>query len=175
MRNRVIGMMVCVAVLFSAVAYAEKGDFYGGIGYGQNTLDGGVRVFGGYTAFDGFKVGDMPLEIGGEVTYLDVGTDNITPYNTVEERTVNITVVGAIEVLPKLQVFARAGVGQAEGKLTTTSFVTVSQTNTGLVPALGIGARYELIDHFGVRVDLEQYTGMYENATGLSASVYGRF
>lgn len=155
-----------------APAFADRGDIYGGIGYGINSIDAGARIFGGYTIHDQLKIAGKKVDIGVEATYLDLGSTSIAPGVVVTEKNLGATAVGSIEVFQNTRVFARAGIGQAQGDLKS---AVMNDSKTGLVPIFGVGASYALGNNFGARADIERITGMYENATSLSASVYIKF
>lgn len=168
--------LATAALLTLGAATAQAGEAYGGIGYGKNTLDGGLRAFGGYTILPGLRLGSKSADVGVEVTYLDIGKTSLSNTTEVTERGLFATAVGTMQVMDHVDVLARVGMGQAEGKLTMTSiFGTTTLTKTGMVPAFGVGARYRLTNRFGIRADLDRYIGIYEPAISLSVSVYSRF
>ena len=174
--SKFVGSAVIMSVLaLSATpSFADRGDIYGGIGIDKNSYDGGVRVFGGYTIYDQFQLAGKKVDIGAEVTYIDMGstTWGANSTGTVTEKNLGATAVGSIEVLKDTRVFARVGFGQAQGKFSSPVW---NETKTGMVPVVGVGAAYALSKNFGVRADLERLTGMYEGGTSLSASAFLKF
>lgn len=165
-------VIMSVLALSATPSFAERGDIYGGIGYGKNSFDGGVRAFGGYTIYDEFKLTGKKVDLGVEVTYIDLGSTSFGNGGTVTEKNLGATVVGSVEVLQDTRVFVRFGMGHAQGEITSAVW---NETKTGMVPILGVGATYSLGKNFGVRADFERITGMYENATSLSASAFLKF
>jgi len=170
------------AVLFTLVssmtalaAHAAGGDFYGGAGYNINTFASGARIFGGYTILkDKWELAGRPVSIAVEGTYLDIGTGSINTFVKDHETGLFATAVGRMRVADNLDVFAQAGFGQVQAKLTD-NFYGTSTTYTGTAPIVGVGATYTFMPHVGVRTDLERYTGEYESAVVLAASVVATF
>ena len=175
--SKFVGSAVIMSVLaLSATpSFAERGDIYGGIGYGKSSFDGGARAFGGYTINDQFKLSGKKVDIGVEVTYIDLGSTSPWPGVTVTEKNLGATAVGSIEVLQNTRAFVRVGFGQAQGESKYAGFAAFNDSKTGMVPILGVGATYALGKNFGVRADFERLTGMYENAMSLSASAFLKF
>jgi hypothetical protein len=165
-------VIMSVLVLSATPSFADRGDIYGGIGISKNSYDGGARVFGGYTIYDQFRLSGKKVDIGVEATYIDLGSTSFGNGGTVAEKNLGATAVGSIEVLKDTRVFARVGFGQAQGKITSPVW---NETKTGMVPILGVGATYALSKNFGVRADFERITGMFEDATSLSASAFLKF
>ena len=164
-----------VLAVTATPSFAERGDIYGGIGYGMNTFDGGVRAFSGYTINDQFKLSGKKADIGVEITYIDLGSTSPWSGVTVTEKNLGATAVGSIEVLPNTRAFVRVGFGQAQGDIKYAGFAAFNESKTGMVPILGVGATYALDKNFGVRADFERMTGMYESAMSLSASTFLKF
>ncbi len=172
---------ICILVFglassFTALtAHAAPGDFYAGVGYNLNTFASGPRIFGGYTILkDRWNLAGRPISLGVEATYLDIGTGWISTYVKDHETGVFATAVGTMHIMDRLDVLARAGLGEARGELTDT-FYGIGSTSTGTEPMLGVGATYTFQPNFGVRADLEHYSGRYQSADALTASVYASF
>ena len=172
--SKFVGSAVIMSALalLAAPSFADRGDIYGGVGIGKNSFDGGVRVFGGYTIYDQFRLADKKVDVGVEATYIDLGSTAFGNGGTVTEKNLGATAVGSVEVLKDTRVFARVGCGQAQGTITSPGW---NETKTGMVPVVGVGATYALIKNLGVRADIERLTGMFEGATSFSVSVFARF
>lgn len=177
MNTNALAVLIAPAVLLAInTAHADRGEIYGGIGYDINDIGHGPRIFGGYTIYDRFHLGRMPIKIGAEGTYLDLGTgDYSIPTVKVSERSISATAIGTLVVRPDFEVFVRAGYGLAQGRLDFPLVPTLNESASGIVPISGAGVRYRFAKHVGVRADLDRYIGMYESATSVAVSLYGTF
>ncbi len=168
-------LFALVSLLATATAQAANGDIYGGIGYNFNTLDSGPRLFGGYTFLKNrWTLANMPVSLGAELTYLDIGTGWVSTYVKDKEYGVFATAVGSMRVAENLDVLARVGLGWGRGKETDT-LSGITQTSTGTEPMIGIGATYKFQPNLGVRADLEHYSGEFQSADAVTASIFASF
>lgn len=174
--KKIYALLFALTSLLAAVtAHAANGDIYGGIGYNFNTFDSGLRLFGGYTFLkDRWTLANMPVSLGAELTYLDIGTGWINPFVKDKEYGVFATAVGSMRVAQNLDVLARLGLGWGRGKETDT-LSGITQTSTGTEPMIGVGATYKFMPNLGVRADLEHYSGEFQSADAITASIYGTF
>lgn len=157
--------LAILSILAAGVAgtAAAQGAFYGDVGYTYHIIDAGIDGLddiniGALTAHGGYEftpnlAAEGELSVGIQDEDFDLGTsvDGSLGLNYL------VGAYGRVQgnLTPQLQVFARAGIVNAELEAEATGLGTESDSETGA--GYGVGGEFMLDAQNGIRIDYTRY------------------
>ncbi len=176
MKRFILGIAVFVA---SQTAFADNQGFYAGGSIGQSKFidqcagtitcsdtDTAVKIFGGYQFTENW---------GAEASYVDFGKFTATafigvPVNvTAKANGFQLAGTGTIPVNNQFSFFGKAGIFL--GRLDNSGSVggtSVSVSGSSTTFSFGVGAKWNIVDRFAVRLEFERFSKVGSDASGTS-------